>query len=109
MSKQNSLVIHRSGEKYTSSTFYPNSFKTRSSRMRNVNAKTSNLSLGSTTTVSINSELTSKAARNGDGPGWTPPTWSQALRCPSSRCAQHHSEALRAFLRSRHKNCRLRK
>ena len=67
MSKQNSLVIHRSGEKYTSSTFYPNSFKTRSSRMRNVNAKTSNLSLGSTTTVSINSELTSKAARNGDG------------------------------------------
>jgi hypothetical protein len=37
----------------------------RSSRMRNINAKISNLSLGST--VNINSELSSKAGRNGGG------------------------------------------
>jgi len=40
---------------------------TRSSRMRNVNAKTSNLSLASTISVNFNSELSSKADNNGDG------------------------------------------
>ncbi len=40
---------------------------TRSSRMRNVNAKTSNLSLASTISVNFNSELISKAGKNGDG------------------------------------------
>ena len=40
---------------------------TRSSRMRNVNSKTSNLSLARTTTVTFNSELSSKADDNGDG------------------------------------------
>jgi hypothetical protein len=73
MSKQNSLVIHRSGEKNTHPLLpYPKSFKTRSSRMRDINAKTSNLSLGSTITVNISSELSSKAAKNGDGVVYNP-------------------------------------
>ena len=40
---------------------------TRSSRMRNVNAKTSNLSLATMSSVNFNSELSSKADNNGDG------------------------------------------
>ena len=40
---------------------------TRSSRMRNVNAKTSNLSLASTISINLNNELSSKAANNGFG------------------------------------------
>jgi hypothetical protein len=47
---------------------YPKSLKTRSSRMRNVNAKTSNLlSLGTNNVRNYNKELTSKADRNGYG------------------------------------------
>ena len=46
---------------------YSKSLKTRSSRMRDINAKTSNLSLGNNISVNFNSELSSKAARNGIG------------------------------------------
>jgi hypothetical protein len=49
----------------------PRSRISRSSRMRNVNAKTSNLiSLGKNISINLNNELSSKAANNGDGIVW---------------------------------------
>ena len=64
MNKQKSLVVNRSDDTYS---LPHKSLKTRSSRMRDINAKTSNLSLGNNLSVNFNSELSSKAARNGIG------------------------------------------
>ena len=44
--------------------------RSRSSRMRNINAQTSTLSLGSNTVRNFNEELRSKAANNGSGFVW---------------------------------------
>ena len=64
MNKQKSLVVHCSDDTHS---LPHKSLKTRSSRMRDINAKTSNLSLGNNLSVNFNSELSSKAARSGDG------------------------------------------
>ena len=64
MNKQKSLVVHRSDDTHS---LPHKSLKTRSSRMRDINAKTSNLSLGNNLSVNFNSELSSKAVRNGIG------------------------------------------
>ena len=54
-------------ETHETSAFFSKKISNRSSRMRNVNSKISDLSLGSTTTVNFNSELSSKADNNGGG------------------------------------------
>ena len=64
MNKQKSIVDHRSDDTHS---LPHKSLKTRSSRMRDINAKTSNLSLGNNLSVNFNNELSSKAARNGGG------------------------------------------
>jgi hypothetical protein len=64
MNKQKSLVVHRSDDTHS---LPHKSLKTRSSRMRDINAKTSNLSLGNNLSVNFNSELSSKAGQNGWG------------------------------------------
>jgi len=63
MNKQKSIVDHRSDDTHS---LPHKSLKTRSSRMRDINAKTSNLSLGNNLS-NFNSELSSKASRNGIG------------------------------------------
>ena len=69
MNKQKSIVDHRSDDTHS---LPHKSLKTRSSRMRDINAKTSNLSLGNNLSVNFNSELSSKAARSGDGVVYNP-------------------------------------
>ena len=54
MSKQKSLVIHRSDDAHP---LPHKSLKTRSSRMRDINAKTSNLSFGNNSVNSIASKF----------------------------------------------------
>ena len=63
MNKQKSLVVHRSDDTHS---LPHKSLKTRSSRMRDINAKISNLSLGNNLS-NFNSEISSKASRNGFG------------------------------------------
>ena len=63
MNKQKSIVDHRSDDTHS---LPHKSLKTRSSRMRDINAKISNLSLGNNLS-NFNSEISSKASRNGFG------------------------------------------